>query len=74
MYDFRNSALRRDYRELLANAINLERGNVGTCSIEVETDDPKSFESYVYNGSDATKDREHDYLILEKLFKEKTTD
>lgn len=71
MYTFRNLVLQREYKELISNAISLERGGVGGHSIEVETDDPKSFDSFVYNGGTAEKDREHDFLILEKLFKEK---
>jgi hypothetical protein len=74
MYTFRNLVLQREYKELISNAINLERSGVGGYSIDIETQDPKSFDSFVYNGGTAEKDREHDFLILEKLFKEKTTE
>lgn len=73
MYTFKNLVLQREYEVLISNAISLERGGVGGYSIEVETDNPKSFDSFVYNGKRAMEDREHDFLILEKLFKEKTT-
>jgi hypothetical protein len=74
MYTFKNLVLQREYKELLSDAISLERGGVGGYSIEIETLDPKSFDSFVYNGGTAEKDREHDFLILEKIFNEKTTD
>lgn len=73
MYTFRNLVLQREYKELISNAINLERSGVGGYSIDIETQDPKSFDSFVYNGKTAMDDREHDFLILEKLFKEKPT-
>jgi hypothetical protein len=73
MNTFKNLALQREYKELISNAISLERGGVGGYSIEIETDGPKSFDSFVYNGGTAQRDMEHDFLILEKLFKEKTT-
>jgi hypothetical protein len=73
MYTFKNLVLQREYKELLSNTISLERGGVGGYSIEIETLDPKSIDSFIYHGKTAEKDREHDFLILEKIFNEKTT-
>jgi len=74
MNNFRNVVLQREYVELLRNATNVERGKLGGYSIEIETNEPKSYDSFIYNGRTAEIDREHDFGILNKLFLEKTTD
>jgi hypothetical protein len=74
MYAFKNIVLQREHLKLIPNIIRLERGDVGGCSIEVEIDEPKSFDSYLYLGKSAMEDREHDLKLLMKLFNEKTTE
>ena len=72
MYNFKNVVLQRECKELLLNAINVERGVVGGCSIEVEIKEPLSYESFLYQGKNAEIDREHDFKILEELMKKTT--
>ena len=69
MNSFKNVVLQRECKELLLNAINVERGVVGGCSIEVEIKEPLSYDSFLYQGKNAEIYREHDFKILEQLFK-----
>jgi hypothetical protein len=73
MNSFRNVVLQRECKELLLNAINVERGVVGGCSIEIEIKEPLSYDSFLYQGKNAEIDREHDFKILEQLLNERTT-
>lgn len=69
MYKFKNAVLEREHMGLLANLVNLERGKLGGHSIEIETKDPISYESFLYQGRTAETDRDHDLRILEELLK-----
>lgn len=69
MYNFKNAVLQRELKDLLSSAVNLERGGLGGYSIEIETKDPISHESFLYQGRTAEMDRDHDIKILEQLFK-----
>jgi hypothetical protein len=71
MHKFKNIVLQREYIAALQTADSISKGIVCGYSIEIETKEPKSFSSYTYNGKLAEDNREHDFLILEKLFKEK---
>ena len=68
MYNFKNVALKREYKGLLSEAIKIERGEIGGVSIEIETKDPTSYDSFLYQGRTAESDRDHDFKILENLF------
>jgi hypothetical protein len=72
MYNFKNVVLKRECGELLSSAVNVERGKLGGYSIEIETNDPISYESFLYQGRTAETDRDHDLRILEELMKETT--
>lgn len=74
MNSLKNVVLKREFEELLGSAINIDRGNVGGYSIEVEIKTPLSYDSFLYQGKTAEQDREHDFLIIEKLFKVKNGD
>lgn len=69
MYNFKNAVLQREHTGLLAAAVNVERGELGGYSIEIETKDPTSYESFLYKGRTAEMDRDHDIRILEELLK-----
>ena len=69
MYNFKNTVLQREHKMLLSSMLNVERGELGGYSIEIETKDPTSYESFLYKGRTAEMDREHDIRILEELFK-----
>lgn len=69
MYNFKNAVLQREHKDLLATAVNVERGKLGGHSIEIETKDPISYESFLYQGRTAEMDRDHDLKILEELLK-----
>lgn len=69
MNSFKNVVLQKEYKDLIGTAINLERGTLGGCSIEIETDNPTAYESYLYKGKSAENDREHDFKLLESLLK-----
>jgi hypothetical protein len=69
MNSFRNAVLQRELKDLLTSAVNVERGELGGYSIEIETKDPISHESFLYQGRTAEIDRDHDFRILEELFK-----
>lgn len=73
MYTFRNFVLQREHKELLNSAVSLEIGAVGGYSIEIETKDPISYESFLYLGRTAEVDRDHDFKILEELLNERAT-
>lgn len=72
MYTFKNFVLQREHKELLNSAVSLEIGAVGGYSIEIVTDDPISYESFLYQGRTAESDRDHDFKILEELMKKTT--
>ena len=72
MYTFKNFVLKRDINNLMGNITELECGEVGGLSIEIITDDPKSFESYLYQGKSAESDRDHDLQILKTMLKKGT--
>lgn len=72
MIKFKNLVLQREYKEMSENHTSICKGEVGGSSIEIETDDPKSFESYVYNGKTAEMDRDHDFNLLMNYVKETT--
>jgi hypothetical protein len=69
MYKFKNIVLQRELKELFSSMVNVERGGLGGFSIEVETSDPVSYESFLYQGRTAEMDRDHDLKILEELLK-----
>lgn len=69
MYNFKNAVLQREHKGLLSGAIKFEKGEIGGLSIEIETKDPTSYESYLYKGRTAESDRDHDFKILENLFR-----
>jgi hypothetical protein len=69
MYNFKNTVLQRELKMLLSSMVNVERGGLGGHSIEIETKDPISHESFLYQGRTAEMDRDHDLKILEELFK-----
>ncbi len=73
MVKFKNVALQREYQDLVFNLQKLERGSIGGCSIEIEINEPLSYDSFIYIGKTANEDREHDFLILETLLKERAT-
>lgn len=73
MVKFKNVALQREYQDLVLNLQKLERGFIGGCSIEIEIGEPLSYDSFIYKGKTAEEDREHDFLILETLLKERAT-
>jgi hypothetical protein len=64
MIKFKNLVLQREYKEMVQNHTSIHKGEVGGNSIEIETDDPKSFESYIYNGKTSEVDRDHDFNLL----------
>lgn len=72
MNKFRNFALQRYHKDLLKNLVDLNKGEVGGYSIEIETREPTSFDSYVYNGKFAKNDREFDFNLLKRLLKTST--
>jgi len=72
MYSFKNVVLDREHKVLISTAVNLERGNLGGYSIEIETNNPIAYESYLYKGRSAEDDREHDFKLLEDLLKKTT--
>ena len=72
MNGFKNVVLQREYKGLINNCVNIELGDVGGLSIEVETSNPVSFESYLYNGKTAESDIEHDYQLFKNLVKKAT--
>jgi hypothetical protein len=69
MYNFKNTVLQREHKMLLSSMVNVERGELGGYSIEIETSDPISYESFLYQGRTAEMDRENDLKILEELLK-----
>jgi hypothetical protein len=69
MYNFKNTVLQRELKMLLSSMVNVERGGLGGHSIEIETSDPISYESFLYQGRTAEMDRDHDLKILEELLK-----
>lgn len=69
MYNFKNAVLQREHKMLLSSMLNVERGELGGYSIEIETSDPISYESFLYQGRTAEIDRDHDLKILEELLK-----
>lgn len=72
MYNFKNTVLQREHKMLLSSMVNVERGELGGYSIEIETSDPISYESFLYQGRTAEMDRENDLKILEELLKKVT--
>lgn len=72
MYNFKNAVLQREHKGLLSGAVNVEKGGLGGYSIEIETKDPISYESFLYQGRTAESDRDHDFKILENLFRKST--
>jgi hypothetical protein len=72
MNSFKNVVLQRECKNILSTTINLERGEVGGFSIEVETNNPIAYESYLYQGRNAESDRDHDYTMLEEMLKKGT--
>ena len=72
MYNFKNTVLQREHKMLLSSMLNVERGELGGYSIEIETSDPISYESFLYQGRTAEMDRENDLKILEELLKKVT--
>lgn len=72
MYTFKNLALKREANNLINNIESLEIGDIGGLSIEIITDDPTSFESYIYQGKNAESDRDHDFEVLKKMLKKGT--
>ena len=72
MYNFKNVVLQREHKELLNETVDLRKGTLGGHSIEIETRDPISYESFLYQGRTAETDRDHDFKILEDLMKKTT--
>jgi len=72
MYTFKNVVLQREHKELLDSMVDLDKGTLGGHSIEIVTDDPISYESFLYQGRTAESDRDHDFRILEELMKKTT--
>ncbi len=72
MNGFKNVVLNRECKNLVSTAINVEKGNVGGYSIEIETDNPIAYDSYLYQGRTAESDRDQDFKILEEMFKKVT--
>ncbi len=72
MNTFKNFVLKREVNNLISNIQSLECGEVGGFSIEIITDDPKSFESYIYQGKTAKLDRDHDFEVLKEMWKKST--
>ena len=63
-----NKALQDSINMLLSirhRVINICVGSIGGFSIEIETSEPISFESYLYTNQ---KDRDKDFIELKKLF------
>jgi hypothetical protein len=69
---FKNVVLQREYKSLVGLSINLEKGELGGFSIEVETNNPIAYESYLYQGRTAEADRESDYQMLKEMLKKPT--
>lgn len=69
MNSFKNVVLQKEHKDLIGTAVNFERGTLGGCSIEIETDNPIAYESYLYKGKTAMDDMEHDFKLLESLLK-----
>lgn len=72
MNGFKNVVLNRECKKLIEVAINVEKGDVGGCSIEIETDNPIAYDSYLYQGRTAESDRDKDFEILKEMFKKVT--
>ena len=72
MYSFKNVVLQREHKKLLNNTMDLKKGTLGGHSIEIETRDPTSYESFLYLGRTAEMDRDHDFKIFEELMKKST--
>lgn len=72
MNTFKNIVLKREINNLIGKILTLEFGEIGGHSIEIATNEPTSFESYLYHGKTAKLDRDHDFKILEKMFKKGT--
>lgn len=64
---FKNIILNKDYRELLKEIVGVNRGVVGGFSLEVETENPQSFSSYLYLGKNGETDLAHDFELLNKM-------
>ena len=71
MNNFKNIVLNREGEELINKAVNLEKGTIGGCSIEIETDNPIAHDSYLYKGRTAESDRNHDFNILQEMYQNK---
>jgi len=69
---FKNVVLQREYKSLVGLSINLEIGKLGGFSIEVETNNPIAYESYLYQGRLAESDRDQDFKMLKEMFKKVT--
>lgn len=74
MIKFSNAVLQREYQDLILNLQKLEKGSIGGYSIEIEIGEPLSYDSFIYNGKTAKEDMENDFLILEQLLNERTTE
>jgi hypothetical protein len=72
MNNFKNVVLQREHKELLNETVDLKKGTLGGHSIEIETRDPVSYDSFLYQGRTAESDRDHDFKIFEELFKKST--
>ena len=69
MSTFKNVALKRSINNLIENVDSLEFGDIGGCSIEIVTNSPISFESYLYQGKNAESERNHDFILLKTMLK-----
>jgi hypothetical protein len=72
MNTFKNFVLKREINNIIESIDSLEFGEVGGCSIEIVTNTPLSFESYLYQGKTAESDRNHDFEILREMLKKTT--
>jgi len=73
MNNFKNVVLKREVNDLLIKSININKGEIGGCSIEIEIKEPLSYDSFLYQGKNAESDRNHDFQILEELLNERAT-
>lgn len=66
MREIIKQCLRNDLKDISLNHIQIKKGDVGNCSIEVIESDPVSLTSYIYLNE---SDRDKDYEVLLKLIK-----
>jgi hypothetical protein len=72
MYNFKNVALQREHKNLLSGTVNVKKGTLGGYSIEIETKNPEAYETYLYKGNTAEKDRDSDFKNFQEMLNKST--